>query len=148
MTYSCFCSHSHPLCGGDAAGSAFLPGELLCAGCAGCMRCHSAGSLCKCCLSGLLHTCREMVQCCTEHLFASRRSCFTCSDILPLVLPLYPDQLRINCFNIWILRRYKQLMSLQGSEKSGLRSSTLHGVSSALSRRCWYVNEETCNSDF
>jgi len=39
-------------------------------------------------------------------------------------------------------------MSLQGSEKSGLRFSGLRGTSTTLSRRLRYSNEEeTCNSD-
>lgn len=61
---------------------------------------------------------------------------------------LYPGRLRINCFNIWISCRYKQLTSLQGSVKLGLRSSALHGMLSTLSRRHRYLSEEeTCNSD-
>ena len=60
---------------------------------------------------------------------------------------LYLGQLSLKCFNIWILCRCKQLMSLQGSEKSGLRSSGLHGISSTLSSLHCYLNKETCNSD-
>lgn len=65
----------------------------------------------------------------------------------PLCKHLYQGQLSLKCFNIWILWRCKQLMSLQGSEKSSLRSSGLHGISSTLSRLHCYLDKETCNSD-
>lgn len=90
MTYSSCCFCSHPLLAGDAAVNACLLCGSRGAGCAGCMRCDIAGSLCRCRHSGLLHTCREMVWLCSEHLFAGRRSCFACSDILPLVQLFIP----------------------------------------------------------
>lgn len=90
MTYSSCCFRSHPLLAGDAAVNACLLCGSRGAGCAGCMRCDIAGSLCRCRHSGLLHTCREMVWLCSEHLFAGRRSCFACSDILPLVQLFIP----------------------------------------------------------
>lgn len=90
MAYSGCCFGSHPLCAGDATVNACLLCGSWCTGCAGCIRCDTSGSLCRCHHSGLLHTCREMVRLCSERLFAGRRSCFACSDILPLVQLFIP----------------------------------------------------------
>lgn len=77
-----------------------VPSLLCCAASGGAFlwsRLQSQSACCVCCrsvvllgayanaITGASSSCREMMQCCLGCLFAARRACFTCSDILPLV---------------------------------------------------------------
>lgn len=84
VTYSWLCFHSHSLCAGAASGSAFPWSRLQCACCVCCRNVALLGA-CTNAITGASSSCRDMVQCCFGCLFASRRACSTCSDILPLV---------------------------------------------------------------
>lgn len=76
-------SVTSPLCCA-ASGGAFLWSRLQSACCVCCRSVVLLGAYANA-IIGASSSCREMVQCCLGCLFAARRACFTCSDILPLV---------------------------------------------------------------
>lgn len=73
-----------PFCAGAASGSTLRWCRLQCASCVCCRNVVLLGAYTNA-ITGASSSCRNMVQCCLGCLFASRRACFTCSDILPLV---------------------------------------------------------------